>query len=98
MSRTRIYSGITLEALSRMRDDSNRDYAVELDASGVSGTVSKPTPFGNALMRFEHDGGRAEMTVTILKKPALLPAAVLWAGVAHALRRAGGAPPAGENE
>jgi hypothetical protein len=34
---------------------------------------------------FTHDRAREEMTVTIVRKPKLLPEAVLWAGVA--LRR-----------
>jgi hypothetical protein len=37
-------------------------------------------------VRFLHDRVREEMTVTIVRKPKLLPAAVLWAGVARALR------------
>ncbi len=90
MSRTHVFSGVTLEVLNRMREEDSGDYALELNADRTGGTVNKTSPFGDVVVRFEHDNQRAEMTVTILHKPLLLPAAVLWAGVSHALRRASG--------
>lgn len=90
MSRTHIFSGVSLELLRRMHEDDSADYALKLDPDRKGGTVNKPTPLGDVVVRFEHDMLRADMTVTILKKPMLLPAAVLWAGVSHALRRASG--------
>ena len=90
MSRTQVFSGVTIERLTRMHEEDGGEYALQLDADRKGGTVNKPTPFGPVLVRFAHDNRRAEMTVTILHKPMLLPVAVLWAGVAHALRRTGG--------
>lgn len=94
MSRTQIFPGVTIAVLTRMREEDSGDYALQLDPERIGGTVNKTTPFGNVVVRFEHDDQRAELAVTILHKPMLLPAAVLWAGVAHALRRASGEPPA----
>ncbi len=88
MSKTRVFPGVTFALLSRMREDDGGEYALAVDPGRVGGIVHKPTPLGEVIVRFEHDDRRAEMTVTILRKPALLPAAVLWAGVSHALRRA----------
>ena len=88
MSKTHIFSGVTMEVLNRMREEDSGDYTLELDPHRIAGTVNKPTPLGHVVVRFDHDNQRSEMTVTILKKPMLLPTAVLWAGVSHALRRA----------
>jgi hypothetical protein len=90
MSKTRVFPGVTFALLSRMREEDGDDYALAVDPGRIGGTVHKPTPLGEVVVRFEHDDQRAEMTVTIVSKPALLPAAVLWAGVSHALRRASG--------
>ena len=92
MSTTYLFSGITIEVLNRMREEDSADYVLKLDSTPdrIGGTVRKPTPFGDVTVRFDHDSQRAEMTVTILKKPMLLPAAVLWAGLTHALRCASG--------
>ena len=92
MSRTHIFSDITFELLGRLEVEDGADYVLKLDPDRMGGTVSKPTPLGDVVVRFEHDNLRAEMTVTILKKPLLLPAAVLWAGVSQALHRASGEP------
>ena len=88
MSSKRVFSGVTLDVLTRMREEDSGDYALTLESDRIGGTVNKPTPFGCVVVRFDHDARRAEMTVTILHKPLLLPAALLWAGVSHALRRA----------
>lgn len=90
MSRTHIFSGVTIEVLNRMREQDSADHGLERDPDRIGGTVNKPTPFGHVVARFDHDNQRAEMTVTTLHKPMLLPAAVLWVGVSHALRRASG--------
>ena len=90
MSRTQVFSGITIAGLSRLREEDSDDYDLDLDPGRVGGTVNKSTPFGDVVVRFDHDSQRAEMTVTIVKKPALLPSALLWAGVSRALRRSPG--------
>ena len=60
----------------------------ELDVDQSGGTVCRPLLLGKVIVRFTHDRAREEMTVTIVRKPKLLPEAVLWAGVALALCRA----------
>ena len=95
MFRTRIFVGIPLAALIRMDAEGGGDHVVELDPDRLGGTVRRPTPLGEVVVRFLHDRVREEMTVTIVSKPRLLPEALLWAGVGLALRRATmpGAPP-----
>jgi hypothetical protein len=87
VSKTHVFQGITLAALVRMHAEGGSDHVVELDADQSSGTVRRPTPLGEVSVHFTHDRARAEMTVTIVRKPKLLSEAVLWAGVALALRR-----------
>jgi hypothetical protein len=82
-----VFQGITLAALVRMHAESSSDHVVALDPDQRGGTVHRPTPLGEVVVRFTHDRAREEMMVTIVKKPKLLPEAVLWAGVALALRR-----------
>jgi hypothetical protein len=83
-----VFQGITLAALVRMHGEGGGDHVVELDPDQSGGTVRRPTPLGEVAVRFTHDRAREEMTVTIVRKPKLLPEAVLWAGVARALQRA----------
>jgi len=87
VSRTHVFQGITLAALVRMHAEGGGDHVVELDPDQSGGTVRRPTPLGEVAVRFLHDRVREEMTVTIVSKPKLLPAAVLWAAVARALER-----------
>ena len=88
MSRTHVFHGITLAALVRMHAEGGGDHVVELDPDQSGGTVRRPTPLGEVAVRFVHDRVREEMTVTIVRKPRLLPDTVLWAGVALQLQRA----------
>ena len=88
VSRSHVFHGITLAALVRMHDEGGGDHVIELDPDRLSGTVRRSTPLGDVAVRFVHDRAREEMTITIVKKPRLLPEAVLWAEVALVLRRA----------
>jgi hypothetical protein len=83
-----VFQGVTLAGLVRMHAEGGGDHVVELDPDQRGGTVRRPTPLGEVTVRFTHDRAREEMMVTIVSKPKLLPAAVLWAGVARALQRA----------
>lgn len=87
-----MFSGVTVAALVRMHDAGSSEYALDLDPDRRGGAVRRPTPLGDVVVRFTHDRERAEMHVTIVSKPRLLPAAVLWAGVAMALRQAADPP------
>lgn len=82
-----MFPGITLAALVRLHE-AGGEYSLDLNQNRDGGTVRRPTPLGEVVVRFTHDRERAEMHVTIVSKPKLLPEPVLWAGVALALRRA----------
>ena len=89
-----VFAGVTLALLERLHAAGDSDYALQLDPDRRGGTVRRPTPLGEVVVRFAHDPARATMTVTILHKPRLVPAAVVWSGVARALQR-GAAHPSG---
>jgi hypothetical protein len=88
MSKAHVFSGVTLATLIRMDEAGSSEYTVDLDPDRRGGTVRRPTPMGDVVVRFAHDQDRSEMRVTVVSKPKLLPAAVIWAGVAVALGRA----------
>jgi hypothetical protein len=75
-----VFHGITLAVLVRMHAEGGGDHVVELDPDQSGGTVRRPTRSVRS-PSVSPTTGREEMTVTIVRKPKLLPAAVLWAGV-----------------
>ncbi len=76
--------------LGRLTGEDDGSYALPLDPDRIGGTLTKRTGMGEVVVRFDHDNARAEMTVTILKKPMMLPTPLLLAEFSLALRRANG--------
>ena len=54
---------------------------------GPVGTATSQTPLGECVMEFAHDAAAAELTLTLVKKPWLLPEGVLWSGFTATLDR-----------
>jgi hypothetical protein len=105
MSNSRIFRGVTLAVLNRMREAkepvmNQNSSAFDLNPDGKTGIISGRSSVGDVVIGFYYDETRAEVTVTILKKPMFAPAALVWAELSYALRSAGEAlgavPP--ENE
>jgi len=90
MSKKHVFSGVTLEVLGRLADEDDGSYVLELDPDRIGGMLIRHTGLGDVVVRFDHDNERAKMVVTILKKPMLVPEAVLLAEMSLALRRASG--------
>ena len=90
MSKKHVFSGVTAEVLGRLRHEDDGAYVLELDPDRVGGVLIRRSGLGEVAVRFDHDRERAEITVTIVKKPMLLPTAVLLAEMSLALRRASG--------
>ncbi len=93
MSSRHIFSGVTLEVLSRLQAEDDGSYVLELDRNRIGGTLTRRSGLGDIIVRFDHDSQRREMAVTILKKPMLLPTPLLLAEMSLALRRAAGDDP-----
>lgn len=83
------FSDVTLDLLERIaaRDDV-AGAAIQIDANRRSGTAAGTTPLGEVELRFELAAERAELSVTILRKPPFLPAPLLWSEFSRVIERA----------
>ena len=80
---------MTIETLSRVKEVGRSEHGVVYDPpdGSRSTTASSRTPFGECVIQFDHDSARAVLTVTIIKRPWLLPEGILWDGFMRALER-----------
>lgn len=83
------FSDVTLDMLERIaaRDDA-AGFEFRIDDDRRAGTAAGSTPLGEVAARFALDADRAELAVTILRKPPFLPAALLWSEFSRAIDRA----------
>jgi hypothetical protein len=88
MSTSRTFSGVTVEDLSRIKGLGRAEHGVVFDPpDGPCGNVTSRTPFGECVVAFVYVSARAELTLTIVKKPWLIPASLLWSGFLETLGR-----------
>jgi len=94
MSNGRTFSGVTDEILDRMKALGRAEYDIVYDPpEGPVSTATSQTPLGECVIEFVHDPAKAELTLTLVKKPWLLPESVLWNGFSETLDRCRGGPP-----
>lgn len=86
---SRTFSDVTIDMLDRIaaRDDA-AGMVFLIDDDGRTGTVSGSTPLGEVEAGFAFEAERAELAVTILRKPPFLPSTLLWSEFARAIERA----------
>ena len=98
MSQSVAFHNVTPAVLERLgaAGGSGGGYRLEKSADGSCGTLSGETPIGHLTFGFRYEAERATLTVTIEKKPFLIPATLVFATISNALREAGAthAPPA----
>jgi len=88
MSNSRTFPGVTPEILSRMKELGRAEYGIVYDPPDAPvGTATSQTPLGECVIEFAHDAANAELTLTLVKKPWLLPEGVLWSGFMATLDR-----------
>ena len=88
MSTSRTFSGVTPEILSRMKEFGRAEYGIVYDPpDGPVSTATSQTPLGECVIEFAHDPAKAELTLTLVKKPWLLPEGMLWNGFVTTLER-----------
>ena len=88
MPSSRTFSGVTLEILSRMKEFGRAEYAIVYDPpEGPVSTATSQTPLGECTIEFAHDAEKSELTLTLVKKPWLLPEGLLWNGFSETLER-----------
>jgi hypothetical protein len=88
MANSHTFTGVTLAVLQRMRETNTRNYILELDEERRTGTVTGKSPLGDVAVRFDYVTERAEMRLTVVKKPLFVPLPMLWAEFSLALREA----------
>jgi hypothetical protein len=70
MSDSRIFSDVTVDALSRIKELGRAEYGVIFDPpDSPRSNATSQTPFGECVIAFVHDSARAELTLTIVKSP-----------------------------
>ena len=88
MSNSRTFSGVTAEILSRMKEIGRTEYRVVYDPpEGPISTATSQTPLGECVVEFVHDPAKAELKLTVINKPWLLPEGLLWNGFSQTLER-----------
>ena len=88
MPSSRTFSGVTVDILTRMKEFGRAQYNIVYDpADGPVSTATSQTPLGECVVEFAHDAAKAELTLTLVKKPWLLPEGVLWNGFSETLER-----------
>jgi hypothetical protein len=81
MPTSRTFSGISSEIVGRMKEYGRSQYGIVFDPpDGPNSTAISQTPFGECVIEFAHDSARQELTLTLVKKPWLLPESLLWNG------------------
>jgi hypothetical protein len=88
MPTSRTFSGISIEIVDRMKAYGRSQYGIVFDPpEGPNSTATSQTPLGECVIEFAHDAERAELTLTLVKKPWLLPEGLLWNGFLETLER-----------
>ena len=91
-SKTHVFPGVTLQALASLRDQASgqgqggANYSFKLDPDGAGGLFTAHIGIGDVVLRFTHDAERSELTMTIVKKPMLVPTAAILAQTSQVLR------------
>jgi hypothetical protein len=88
MSNSRTFSDVTAESFSRIKELGRTQYSVVYDPpDGPRSRATSQTPFGECVVEFVHESARAELTLTIVKKPWLVPESLLWNAFLENLER-----------
>jgi len=88
MATSRTFTGVTTEILNRMKGLGCDEYNLVFDPpDGPRSTATTQTPLGECVFEFIYDSARAELTLTIVKKPWLVREGMLWSGFAATLER-----------
>ena len=71
-----------------MKEIGSTEYGVVYDPpEGPIITATGQTPLGECVIEFVHDPAKAELTLTVVNKPWLLPEGLLWNGLLQTLDR-----------
>lgn len=83
-----VFTGITPELLAVMSRQRQERIRLRMNEDGRSGQATGQLPFGPVEVDFVYARDLGELTVTVRRKPALVPAPLLWAEFSRAVRAA----------
>jgi hypothetical protein len=91
MRNTRTFTGVTPAVVSLMKEIGLTKYGIVYDPpDGPAGTATSQTPLGDCVVEFQHDRATAELKLTLVRKPWLLPEGLLWDGFVTMLQQCRG--------
>jgi hypothetical protein len=91
MPTIRTFSGISMEIVGRMKEYGRSQYGIVFDPpEGPRSTATSQTPLGDCVIEFAYDEERSELTLTLIRKPWLLPESLLWNSFVETLERCRG--------
>ena len=86
MPSSRTFAGISSEVVGRMKEYGRSQYGIVFDPpEGPNSIATGQTPLGECVIEFAHDDERQELSLTLVKKPWLLPESLLWNGFLNTL-------------
>lgn len=88
MSASRIFSGVTVTVINRIKQVAHGEYGIVFDPpDAAKGTAAARTPIGDFVMHFVHDSAESVLVLTLVKKPMLLPAVLVWSRLGTEVER-----------
>jgi len=90
MASQHTFQDVTPEILDHLANQPGEADSLSLTfhETGLSGEAKGMSSLGEVSVGFEYRPESAELTLTVLKKPILVPVPLLWAEFSQALRRA----------
>jgi hypothetical protein len=85
-----VFSGVTLQTIMSLQGQGGDGgtYKLQLDPGNTSGMLTIDAGIGDVVLRFSHDNERAELTLSIVKKPMLVPSGTILSVATQVLRNA----------
>lgn len=91
MALTRTFSSVTADLMHRIRQVAREEHGILFDPpDATKGTATGRTPLGECIVHFAYDSVQAELVMTLVKKPLMLPAGFLWTAFSAELERSRG--------
>jgi hypothetical protein len=91
MAVSRTFSSVTADVMDRIKQVARDEHGILFDPpEGTKGTATGRTPLGECIVRFVYDSAQAELVMTLVKKPLMLPAGFLWTAFSAELERSRG--------
>ncbi len=79
MAESRTFASVTADHLDRLKQVARDRHGISFDPpDGAKGVATGHSPFGDCIVHFVHDNAQAVLSLTLVRKPMLLPAGMMW--------------------